>query len=80
MYLTSAVKKIKHHSPIVSCEFLTAVKILIDVFWVMALYCFVRTDHEMIRWSGVSGAVRGSGGYRQDNWTAIGRSDRLFYC
>jgi hypothetical protein len=28
---------------------------------------------------GVFGAVRGTGVYRQDNWTDIGRSVTLFY-
>lgn len=48
----------------------------IAVFWVL-MYRLVGTDHEMIRRCGVFGAVRGTGVYRQDNWTAIGRSVTL---
>jgi hypothetical protein len=29
---------------------------------------------------GVFGAVRGTAGYGADDWTPVGRSDRLFYC
>jgi len=53
------------------------VKIDIAVFWAMT-YRLVGTDHEMIQECGVFGAVRETGAYRQDNWTAIGRSVTLF--
>jgi len=56
-----------------SVEFFTAVKNDTAVFWVMT-YRLVGTDHDMIRGCGVFGAVRGTGVYRQDNSTAIGRS------
>jgi len=61
-----------------SIEFFTAVKIDTAVFWVMT-YRLVEADHEMIRGCGVFGAVRGTGVYRQDNSTAVGRSVTLFY-
>jgi len=61
-----------------SVEFFTVVKTDIAIFWVMT-YRLVGTDHEMIHGCGVFGTVRGTGVYRQDNWTAIGRSVTLFY-
>jgi hypothetical protein len=52
------------------------VKIHVAIFWVMT-YCLVGTEHEMFQGCGVFGTARGTAFYRQDNWTAVGRSKRL---
>lgn len=38
------------------------------------------TDHEMIPWGGVSGAVQETDDYNADYRTATGRNDRLYCC
>ena len=61
-----------------SVEFFTALKTDIAVFWVMT-YRLVGTDHKMMQGCSEFGTVHGTGVYRQDNWTAVGRSVTLFY-